>query len=298
MQCEICNQEKFHDLPFFYLWNNKKFQLVQCNNCKLITLDPKPTSQELELLYAEDYFDHGAHGLDAYQKTYEEIRDEIPVETWKEKVRETILKEKPDAKSLFEIGAAMGYFLNAAKELGMHVSGLEISSSANKRAKEKFNLDLYSGDYEEMDLTNEYGKWDVVYGGDVFEHFSNPSIVLDKIYNMLKPGGIAYLVIPSTFNLFSSSIANTFLKLSGKQQKMADNPYHLFEYTSKTASKMLKTKFKKIKIINNIKKPSEVNLKSGNLLYKIKYVIHLFNYPYTKITGRRGDRVTLIGIKE
>lgn len=69
----------------FYLWNNKKFQLVQCNNCKLITLDPKPTSQELELLYAEDYFDHGAHGLDAYQKTYEEIRDEIPVETWKEK---------------------------------------------------------------------------------------------------------------------------------------------------------------------------------------------------------------------
>ncbi|MFZ1824280.1 MAG: hypothetical protein WAU21_01680, partial [Chitinophagales bacterium] len=95
MQCEICNQEKFHDLPFFYLWNNKKFQLVQCNNCKLITLDPKPTSQELELLYAEDYFDHGAHGLDAYQKTYEEIRDEIPVETWKEKVRETILKEKP-----------------------------------------------------------------------------------------------------------------------------------------------------------------------------------------------------------
>lgn len=297
LPCVICNHHNFTVLPFYYTWNNKNFDLLKCNHCNLITVNPLPTDEELQLLYSQDYFDHGAHGLDAYQKTYEELRDAIPLSEWQSKIADTILKAKPDAQSLFEIGAAMGYTLNAARSLGMQVSGLEISDSANKRAKQKFNLELYNGDFETLDLTNEYSKWDVVYGGDVFEHFSHPSVAVDKMYQMLKPGGIVYLVIPSTFNLFSTAIATAILKITGKRQKMADNPYHLFEYTTRTATRMMQTRFKDVQIINHIKKPSELNLKTKSLAYRIKYLLHLFNYPFTRLTGTHGDRLTIIAKK-
>lgn len=297
MLCEICHRDQFRKLPFYYAWNNKEFQLVKCRHCRLITIDPKPNAAELKELYSEDYFDHSAHGLNTLQQTYEASRDAIPPGEWQQKVRQTILKAKPDAKSLFEIGAAMGYFLNAAKSLGLTVSGLEISMAANRRAKEKFDLDLYDGDFETTDLSGEYGKWDVVYGGDVFEHFSHPSIVVEKIYRMLKPGGIAYLVVPSSFNLFSGILATGILSLAGKRKQMADNPYHLFEYTSATAKKMLQTQFGNVRVINAIKKPSELNLKNKSLEYRIKQCVHYINYPYTRLTGTHGDRLTIIAQK-
>lgn len=297
MQCEICKSEEFNQLPFYYYWNDKTFTLVKCKSCNLITVSPKPNSAELEMLYSDDYFDHGAHGLNVNQKTYEELRDEISLEEWQQKVKSTILKAKPEAKSIFEIGAAMGYFLHGAQSLGLQVSGLEISIAANKRAKEKFGFDLYAGDFEKIDISAEYGKWDVVYGGDVFEHFVHPSKVVEKIYHMLKPGGIAYLVVPSSFNLFSGTAATELLKLIGRQQRMADNPYHLYEFTTRTAKKIMQLHFADVQVMNNIKRPSELNLKNKSIAYRIKYFLHLINYPFTKLTGTHGDRVTIIARK-
>ena len=297
MICPIDRSSVFDPTPFYYVWNNKRFQLVKCRGCGLISLDPKPTDEELKLLYSEDYFDHGAHGLDHYQKTYEEMKDAVPIEERTQKIKDTILKEKPDAKSLFEIGAAMGYYLDAVRSLGLQVSGLEISAAANKRAKEKFGFDLYGGDFEKIDLSNEYGKWDVVYGGDVFEHFSNPEIVVQKIFDLLKPKGIAYIVVPSTFNLFSTKIATLGLKTLGKQQRLVDNPYHLYEYTSSTIKKIFETYFDDVRVINHIKKPSELNLKTKSFGYRMKYGIHLINYPFTKIFHAYGDRLTVVARK-
>ena len=271
--------------------------MVKCHHCGLITLDPKPSESELQLLYSQDYFDHGAHGLDHHQKTYEEMNDAVLPEIRMQKIKNTILREMPDAKSLFEMGAAMGYMLDAARKLGLKVSGLEISSAANKRAKEKFGIDLYRGNFEKIDLSSEYEKWDIVYGGDVFEHFSNPEIVVEKIFRLLKPGGIAYIIVPSTFNLFSTKIATVGYRLLGRQQKLVDNPYHLYEYTSSTLRKIFETQFDHVRVINNIKKPGELNLKTKSVGYRIKYAIHLLNYPVTKILGVNGDRLTAVARK-
>lgn len=297
MNCQACKGVNFRQLPFFYFWNNKRFQLEKCSNCGLVTIHPKPSAEEIALLYSEDYFDHGHHGLEERQKTYEQLKDATSMADLEKKLQHTVLKAKPDAKSFFEIGAAMGHLLKAAQNMGMVVSGLEISEPANKKAREKFGFDLYQGDFEELDMTSEYGQWDVVYGGDVFEHFSNPAIVVDKIHKMLRPGGIAYLIIPSTFNLFSTSVATFIFRLMGREQRLVDNPYHLYEYTSATAKKMMQTRFADVVILNDIKRPSEMNQKNKSVAYRIKYLFHFINFVFTKITGQRGDRVTIIARK-
>ena len=296
--CQACGELEFSPLPYYYLWKNKEFNLVKCRNCGLICQMPKPTPEDLNELYSDDYFDHGHHGLEERQITYEQLKDAMPVGQLQDRIRNTVLRAHPNARSLFEIGAALGHLLHAAQQMGMTVSGLEISDAANKRAKEKFGFDLYKGDFETMDLSAEYNQWDAIYGGDVFEHFLHPGIVVDKIYDMLKPGGVAVLVVPSTFNLFSTSVATRLLQLSGKRRKLADNPYHIHEFTTATARRIMERKFQKITIYNDIKSPSEMNLKDGSLAYRIKFLFHLINYQFTKITGRNGDRVTIIAIKD
>ena len=297
MHCPIDGGNNFKQLPYYYFWNEKRFQFVKCKQCGLVTINPKPTSDELNLLYGEDYFDHGAHGLNLHQLSYEAVRDAVPEEKRIQNFRERILKYHPDAKSIFEIGAAMGYQLHAAQQVGLKTGGLEISEAANNRAKEKFGLSLYKGDFESLDLTSEYGKWDLVYGGDVFEHFSNPDVVVDKIFKLLAQGGKAVIIVPSTFNLFSTQVASIILKITGKQMKLPDNPYHLFEYTSNTISKIFLMKFFQVQIINNIKKPSELNMKSKSISYQLKKAIHFVNFPFTKLFNRNGDRLTVVASK-
>ena len=292
--CPVDGGLNYGALPYYYEWKNKRFQFVKCKQCGLVTIDPKPTEEELNELYGEEYFDHGAHGLNQQHKSYEDVRDAVPLAEREKNFRNKILKFHPSAKSIFEIGAAMGYQLNAAQLCGLKTGGLEISEAANKRAKEKFGLHLYKGDFERIDLTNEFGKWDLVYGGDVFEHFSNPDIVVKKIHQLLAPGGKAIIIVPSTFNLFSTSIATSLLKLSGRKMKLPDNPYHLFEYTSSSMKIIFQKEFKHVQILNQIKKPSELNMKSGSMSYQLKRVVHFINYPFTKMFNSNGDRLTLI----
>ena len=180
----------------------------------------------------------------------------------------------------------------------MEVGGLEISPEANQVARERFGLDLYQGDFETMDMRAEAGRWDIVFAGDVFEHFPHPAVVVDKVHEMLAPGGVAFIVVPGTFNLFSTAIARNLYRLLGRQQRLTDLPYHLFEYTSDSARAMWARRFARVEIRNHIKPASAVNRKGGSLAFQVKYLLHLLNVPFTRMTGRRGDRITIIAHKD
>lgn len=296
MICECCGGDQFKSTPFYYNWNNKEFILATCIKCDLITLDPKPDNEELKLLYADEYFESGAHGLNRINKTYEASIDELSMDYRIQYWQENILKFKPDTKNIFEIGFAMGHMLAAAKEMGLEVSGIEFSDSAVQKAKNKFDIKAISGNFESID-TEKIGKWDCIFGGDVFEHFTYPSSVCKNMYDILNEGGVAIVIIPSTFNLFSTKLAILFYKLLGKRKKFYDKPYHLFEYTPKTIKSIFGKHFKNVEVINRIKKPSQLNMKSGGIEYKLKYLIHLVNYPFTKIFNRNGDRLLVVARK-
>ncbi|MFI5171971.1 MAG: class I SAM-dependent methyltransferase [Chitinophagales bacterium] len=296
MVCENCGGGRFRPTPFYYFWNNKEFVLKKCRQCDLITLDPKPDESELGLLYSDDYFQTGAHGLNKQQKTYEELRDQQSMDNYKTTIRNTVLKYNPQTKGIFEIGFAMGHMLAAAKEMGLEVSGIEFSETAMQKAKDKFGIDVKSGNFENID-TAALGKYDCVFGGDVFEHFVHPRKVVDNMYDMLNDGGVAIVIVPSTFNLFSTKLAIVFYKILGKRKRFYDNPYHLSEFTSATIKNIFKKRFEEVRVINNIKKPSQLNLKTSGLEYKLKYAVHLINYPFTKIFNRNGDRLTVIARK-
>ena len=297
LQCVCCGSKSFKPTPYYYHWHNKEFILTACRNCGLITMGPKPTDEELGLLYADEYFETGQHGLNKLNMTYEQGQDKNSAELRKQTVKQNILAYKPDTKSLFEIGFAMGHILSAARDLGMEIGGIEFSPMAVSKAKEKFNIDALCGNFETIDLSAHEGKWDCVYGGDVFEHFIHPDKVVTNMHRILKDNGVAIVIVPSTFNLFSTYIATALFRLMGKRKKFYDKPYHVFEYTPSTIKKMFLKEFREVQVVNRIKKPGQLNMKTGGFEYKIKYLIHFINYPFTRMFNRNGDRLLVIAHK-
>ncbi len=297
MKCNHCTATKFTQLPFYYEWDSHRFDLCRCKNCTLITLSRLPTDEELQKLYSEEFFTFGAHTLDKLGVDYETMADRYGLETHKDFIRTFIEPNCSTLESFFEIGAGMAHFLEAAKELGYSVNGLEIGEVAVIKAKEKFNIPLILGDFEQLDISELKGKFDCIYAGDVFEHMRNPALVVEKMYEMLRPNGIVVIKIPGTFNLLSSKIASFLFLMMNKSKKLPDKPYHLYEFTTKTIRSIFTKKFQEVQVINTIKKPSELNKKTGGLGYAVKYIIQFFNYPLTRITNRFGDRMTVISTK-
>lgn len=295
--CVCCGSIAYTPTPYYYVWNNKEFALLACNTCSLITMEPKPDDAELAALYADEYFETGQHGLNRMQMTYEQGQDKNSDAHRRNTIQQNILAYKPDAKSVFEIGFAMGHVLSAARDLGLEIGGIEFSPMAVSKAREKFNIDALCGNFEHIDLSAHLERWDCVYGGDVFEHFIHPDKVVHNMHSILKPNGVAIVIVPSTFNLFSTYLATAFYRLLGKRKKFYDKPYHVFEYTPRTIRRMFLKEFKEVQVVNRIKTPAQLNMKTGGIEYKIKYLIHLFNYPFTKLFNRNGDRLLVIARK-
>lgn len=291
MACNLCQNSVVQTMPFYYLWRGKRFQGRHCGRCGLIWLDPQPTAAELTALYAADYFSDGLHGLERMGRDYESWADGTQ-RAARAFLRREVRTRHPQARSLYEIGAAMGHFLAAARDEGFATGGIEFSAAAVAKAQQKFGLDLACGNIETADLRAQAEAWDVVYAGDVLEHLRDPAGVVDRIAQLLAPGGLVVVKVPSTFNLLATRLAVPLLRMSGRQKRLPDDPYHLFEFTAATLRGLLRRRFDRVEVIEYATPPQQINRKTGSPDYWLKAALQVVNYPLTRITGRWGDRLT------
>lgn len=87
--------------------------------------------------------------------------------------------------SLLDFGAGAGSFVRAALNQGWEATGIEQSSSARKRAKEFYDVELLEKPGEE--------KYDVITMWDVVEHLRDPREVLVKVGEHLKKDGLIFI---------------------------------------------------------------------------------------------------------
>jgi len=294
--CNLCGDSRFAREPFHYQWDGRRFDGMRCRGCGLVTLAPLPSDADLVKLYDGDYFARGLHGLDQLRQSYEAWSD-AAMETSRRFLREELLARRPGARSVFEIGAAMGHFLAAARQEGLAVAGLEISPAATARAREKFGLELACANIEAFDPEPWAGRWDLVYAGDLFEHLRDPAGTLVKVERLLAPGGLFFIRIPSTLNLLSTRLAAPLLRAAGRSRRLPDPPYHLYEYTPATIGRLFAQRFARVEIRQEAMTPGRLNLKGGSAAYVAKRALQVVNAPLTRLTGRWGDRLTVCGWK-
>lgn len=107
---------------------------------------------------------------------------------------------KPGMKVL-EIGYAPGKQLAyVAKILKANVSGIDYSESGVSFSRRLFNKSDINADLRCEDIfatTLERASFDFVYSVGLVEHFDDPSVIVRRHVELVKPGGTSLIVIPN-----------------------------------------------------------------------------------------------------
>lgn len=105
----------------------------------------------------------------------------------------------PDSnRAILEIGCgdgATGAYAKESHRCGTYV-GVELVPSAAALAETRIDR-VYSGNIENLDLSEPRGSFDVLIAGEVLEHLVDPWAVLRRLSAYLRPGAIVFASSPN-----------------------------------------------------------------------------------------------------
>lgn len=140
-----------------------------------------------------------------YKKLYEDSSVEEYCLKGAQIILGLIKNEIKENDKVLEAGCGNGEFAVTIKErLGVNVTGIEISKSGIKKAKEK-GINVIRGNLQNK-LPFREGEFDVVFSGQVLEHLYDPDFFLDECFRVLKKGGKLILTTPNLAAWFNRII--------------------------------------------------------------------------------------------
>ena len=178
---------------------------------------------------------------------------------------------------VIEIGSNDGTFLKNIKDLsGAKVLGIDPSDNMCELASKKGikTLNIFFKNKNVKKISKKYGKYDILYGANVFNHIENPFDFLRACKKLVKKLGLIILEVPDLDSLFKSVGFDTI--------------YHEHrQYYSKQSILKL---FKKTDI--NLIKIEKIDYMSGSLrIFAIneKFKRNFRNKPKLKISKKKFD---------
>lgn len=156
--------------------------IVRCAACGHMQLAVMPADAELEAAYtdaaSEDYVDEEAGQRETARRALARI----------EAVR------GGQRGRILDLGCWVGFLLSEAELRGWTGVGIEPSTFASAYARDRLGLDVRTEELFTAEL--EPGSFDAVVLGDVIEHLPDPGAALDRIAELLAPGGVAWFALP------------------------------------------------------------------------------------------------------
>ena len=96
--------------------------------------------------------------------------------------------------AVFDVGCWVGLLLDEARRRGWRAVGLEPSRFASEFARGELGLEVQTADLFSCEL--EPSSFDAVVLADVLEHLPDPGEALDRIAELVRPGGVLLLTLP------------------------------------------------------------------------------------------------------
>src|SRR5215469_10281356 len=176
VKCCICGRNDATVIgsgkDFEYHTSDDTFFAMQCDNCGLIYLNPRPATSEFEKIYPPTYH--------AYNFSKENFGFIYKVRSWLETRRflSNCRDLPPDAKIL-DVGCGDGFHLGLLRKSGKKtwsLEGVDIDKNAVAAASVS-GLKVHLGTIEDIDLPKE--NYDLVFMIMTIEHVENPYETLE-----------------------------------------------------------------------------------------------------------------------
>jgi len=175
VNCNLCEVDHSE-----LLFTKNNYKLVRCKKCGLIYINPRIAGERLKDSYAGDY------SLGYIAKKASKRRRA-------KGIVKRIFKFKKQGKFL-DIGCSAGFILEAAREKGFEVFGVEISPHALKFAREELKFDIFEGYLENAHFPD--GFFDVITMYNLLEHVPDPAKFLKEVSRIAKEGSLIEIWTP------------------------------------------------------------------------------------------------------
>ncbi|RJQ27342.1 class I SAM-dependent methyltransferase [Candidatus Parcubacteria bacterium] len=224
--CDFCGSERaslfIDDLSDTTNFTEGKFTLVECNECGLIYLNPRPSFKILGKYYNDDYYEKETGKR--FNSSAESILDAL------RSLRVNYIRRYRRQGEILDIGCGRGDLLARMKKMGWGTCGIQISENSISAAKINYGLNILYGDFVDLDLGSR--QFDVVSFFYVLEHVHRPKAYLEKARNLLKPGGVIIVSIPNGDSLQAKFFRGKWLIL--------EPPRHLYLFKAKAFTPILR----------------------------------------------------------
>lgn len=159
------------------------------------------------------------------QKAYETKHHQAETSHWFLSARRhliiKLLRSRQKNEKILEVGCASGVLLQALARQGFSsVYGAEISAEAINQCRERGLNNVTLIDSEQLPFPD--GTFDVLISSDVLEHIDQDQKALADWCRVLKPGGVALLMVPAFQFLWSDhDVVNNHFRRYVKKELLA-----------------------------------------------------------------------------
>ncbi len=144
--CDLCGNIKFKTLykkqDMRFTTSEEEFKIVQCANCGLCFVNPRPTYETIQVFYPQEYYFGRKEG-------------ESNIIQNRFKKEAGYLKNLKKGR-LLDVGCAGGGFLETMQRRGWEVYGMDISGPSTPEG----NFDIKHGELHELKYPSDF--FDVV----------------------------------------------------------------------------------------------------------------------------------------
>jgi 2-polyprenyl-3-methyl-5-hydroxy-6-metoxy-1,4-benzoquinol methylase len=223
--CPICGKEDFKN--FLVVTDNavskESFVIVECENCSFKFTNPRPDASSIDKYYeSEEYISHSNIKTGIINRAYHVVRSI----TTKQKV-ELINRHAPAKGTVLDYGCGTGVFLNACKNDGWEIRGVE----PNVRAREEASAltgELIAKEWEE--IAGE--KFEVITLWHVLEHIHTLNETMVELINLLQEDGTLIIAVPNADSHDAQQYKANWAAY--------DVPRHLYHFSQATMKRLLK----------------------------------------------------------
>ena len=227
--CLVCGHPGYRPLftatDRLYETTEREFQIVACESCGLMRLDPQPPPEDLRMYYPAHYWYAPDASLAA---GLEEIYRRLVLRDHVRFVRRAV-GACGESGPVLDVGCGGGLFPRMLRKHGVHAIGLDSSAEAAAIAWQANGVPAMCGDLARAPLSP--GTCAAITMFHVLEHLYDPRAYLDSARTLLKPNGRLIVQVPNA--------ACWQFRLLGRRWNGMDVPRHLVDFRARDLGALL-----------------------------------------------------------
>jgi SAM-dependent methyltransferase len=213
--CNLCGSRRYtaiYEMPDARHFFDEYFTVVECNECGLGFVNPRPDRSEIQKYYPRGYYqnDESASFKRYLQRRFMQQAQYL-----------CGCENIPSPRRLLDVGCFNGEFPRFMRARGWDVTGVEISEVSERIT----DFPVLTQEFSEIPVNQP--SYDAITAWAVLEHVHDPMSYFQKVAQVLKPGGLFVFQVPN------------FISTNSRCLFWEDVPRHLYFYTRETVQKYL-----------------------------------------------------------